>query len=177
MPRDAVSRTANVERTGRHKWVNKVEKIFSCRSLRYAGLMEKLWSFAVYYAAKLLFFILLRKTIYQRKRNLFEILLHETEIRLYLPFSDWFLKANRHGPFAVPNQLENVEYNLISVWFSKISKRGLRMFYRQLAFKYRKIMLFFYVYYAILLCSFVVEIYLCIVLKNNKMYVWFILVN
>ena len=22
MPRDAVSRTANVERTGRHKWVN-----------------------------------------------------------------------------------------------------------------------------------------------------------
>ena len=23
MPRDAVSRTANVERTGRHKWVNQ----------------------------------------------------------------------------------------------------------------------------------------------------------
>ena len=23
MPRDAVSRTANVERTGRHKWVNE----------------------------------------------------------------------------------------------------------------------------------------------------------
>ena len=25
MPRDAVSRTANVERTGRHKWVNVTE--------------------------------------------------------------------------------------------------------------------------------------------------------
>ena len=24
MPRDAVSRTANVERTGRHEWVNKI---------------------------------------------------------------------------------------------------------------------------------------------------------
>ena len=27
MPRDAVSRTANVERTGRHKWVNNVRRV------------------------------------------------------------------------------------------------------------------------------------------------------
>ena len=29
MPRDAVSRTANVERTGRHKWVNPHAEFFS----------------------------------------------------------------------------------------------------------------------------------------------------
>ena len=27
MPRDAVSRTANVERTGRHKWVNRDDEL------------------------------------------------------------------------------------------------------------------------------------------------------
>ena len=27
MPRDAVSRTANVERTGRHKWVNQQNQL------------------------------------------------------------------------------------------------------------------------------------------------------
>ena len=34
--------------------------------------------------------------------NLFEILLNETEIRLYLLFFDWFGTANER-PFAVPN--------------------------------------------------------------------------
>ena len=37
MPRDAVSRTANVERTGRHKWVNEYLyfKIVKKRSVRF----------------------------------------------------------------------------------------------------------------------------------------------
>ena len=30
MPRDAVSRTANVERTGRHKWVNMLGAVTRC---------------------------------------------------------------------------------------------------------------------------------------------------
>ena len=40
MPKDAVSRTANVERTGRHKWVNmhtritmSIEHVFQIRTL------------------------------------------------------------------------------------------------------------------------------------------------
>ena len=37
-PRDCVSRTANVERTGRHKWVNMPEKLFCL----YKGLLEVL---------------------------------------------------------------------------------------------------------------------------------------
>ena len=54
------------------------------------------------------------------QRFFFEILLSETEIRLYLPCSDWFGTANRHCPFTVTNQSENGKYNLISVWFNKI---------------------------------------------------------
>ena len=57
------------------------------------------------------------------QRNIFGILLNQTEIRLYLLFSDWFGTANRHCPFAVPNQSKNGKYNLISVWFKKISER------------------------------------------------------
>ena len=49
------------------------------------------------------------------QRNLFEILSNQTEIRLYLPFSDWFGTANGQCPFAAPNQSENRKYNLISV--------------------------------------------------------------
>ena len=45
------------------------------------------------------------------KRNLFEILLNLTEIRLYSPFSDWFATANGRL-FAVPYQSENGKYNL-----------------------------------------------------------------
>ena len=47
MPRDTVSRTANVERNGGHKWVKTHTEVF-----------------------------------------FLEILLNQTEIRLYLPFSD-----------------------------------------------------------------------------------------
>ena len=47
------------------------------------------------------------------QRNLFEILLNLTEIRLYLPFSDWFETANEHCPFVVSNQSENSKYNRI----------------------------------------------------------------
>ena len=34
---------------------------------------------------------------------------------------DWFGTANGRCPFAVPNQSVHGEYNLISVWFNKIS--------------------------------------------------------
>ena len=55
----------------------------------------------------------------------FEILSNQPEIRLYLPFSDWFGTANGQCPFAVPNQSVHGKYNLISGWFDKISKRFL----------------------------------------------------
>ena len=56
-------------------------------------------------------------------KNIFQISLNQTEIRFYLPFFDLFGTTNRQRPFAVPNQSENGKYNLISVWFNKISKR------------------------------------------------------
>ena len=65
-----------------------------------------------------------KKTSYSQG-NLFEILLNETEIRLYLPCTDWFGTANGHRSFDVPNQLKNDKCNLISVSFNKISKRFL----------------------------------------------------
>ena len=34
MPRDAVSRTSNVERTGRHKWVKNMESITESKSIQ-----------------------------------------------------------------------------------------------------------------------------------------------
>ena len=54
-----------------------------------------------------------------------EILSNKTEIRLYLPYFDWFEKENGHCPFAVPNQSIYVKYNQILYWFNKISKRFL----------------------------------------------------
>ena len=54
--------------------------------------------------------------------TLFEILLNQTEIRLYLTFSDWFGTVNGHCPFAVPNQSKNGKYNLISVWLKRFGK-------------------------------------------------------
>ena len=57
------------------------------------------------------------------QRNLFEILLNQTEIGLYLPFSDWF--GTKRTSFWFQIHPENGKYNLISVWFNKISKRFL----------------------------------------------------
>ena len=57
------------------------------------------------------------------QRNLFKILLNQTEIRLYLPYSDWFGAADGRSPFAVPNQSGNGKYNLISGWFNKIFEK------------------------------------------------------
>ena len=48
---------------------------------------------------------------------------NRTQIRLYLPCTDWFGPANGHCPFAVPNQSVHGKYNLIPVWYNKISKR------------------------------------------------------
>ena len=50
-----------------------------------------------------------------KPRNLFQILLNQTEIRLYLPCTHRFGTANGQRPFAVPNQSENGKYNHISV--------------------------------------------------------------
>ena len=60
------------------------------------------------------------ETDHTHRENLFKILLNQTAIRLYLPFSDRFW--NQTDFCLVPNQLENGKYNLISVWFSNISK-------------------------------------------------------
>ena len=38
------------------------------------------------------------------QRNLIEILLNQTEIRLYLSFSEWFGSTNGQFPFAILNQ-------------------------------------------------------------------------
>ena len=38
MPRDAVSRTANVERTGRHKWVNIFLELRNNKTDRHLGV-------------------------------------------------------------------------------------------------------------------------------------------
>ena len=48
-------------------------------------------------------------------KNHFEIVFNQLEIRLYLPFSDWFGTPNGQRPFSVPNQSENGKYNLILV--------------------------------------------------------------
>ena len=50
------------------------------------------------------------------EKYIFEILLNQTEIRLYLPCTDWFRTANGQCPL-------HGKYNLISVWFNKISKK------------------------------------------------------
>ena len=55
------------------------------------------------------------------QRNLFDILLNQPDIRLYLPFSDWF-GTQTDVSVCVPNQSKNGNYNLISGWFNKISR-------------------------------------------------------
>ena len=57
-------------------------------------------------------------------------LINQTEIRLYLPFSDWFgtkrmavwFGTENGRSFSAPNQSGNGKYNLISGWFNLISK-------------------------------------------------------
>ena len=51
-----------------------------------------------------------------------EILLNQPEIRLYLPFPDWF-ETQTDVSICVRNQSENGKYNLNSGWLKKISKR------------------------------------------------------
>ena len=82
------------------------------------------------------------------RRNLFEIALNQTEIRLHLPCTDWFGTANGHCPFTVPNHSVYGKYNLISVWFNKISNRFLCVYKRHfcVAFVY----LFLLIYYLFL---------------------------
>ena len=55
------------------------------------------------------------------QKNTFKILLNQPEIRLYLPFSDWF--GTKRTSFWCLNQSENGKYNMISGWFNKILKR------------------------------------------------------
>ena len=60
-------------------------------------------------------------------RNVFQILLNQTEIRLYLRLHRLIQNSKRTCPFAVPNYSENDKYNLISVWFDNIWKTFLRV--------------------------------------------------
>ena len=48
------------------------------------------------------------------QRNLFGILLNQTEIRLYLLWIDWFGTINGQCPFAVPNQSRKM---VNTIWF------------------------------------------------------------
>jgi len=52
--------------------------------------------------------------------NLFEVLLNQPGIRLYLAFFGWF--GSKRTSVKDPNQPENGKYNLISGWFNKNSK-------------------------------------------------------
>ena len=47
MPRDAVSRTANVERTSRHKWVK--QKYYNICGLKYSCLYIRIYIYTVTY--------------------------------------------------------------------------------------------------------------------------------
>ena len=70
------------------------------------------------------FFGIVRNQIIPHTQRIFlEILLIQTKIRLYVPFSDWFGTADGYYPFFVPNQSENGQYSLISVWSNNISER------------------------------------------------------
>ena len=51
-------------------------------------------------------------------RNFSKVLLNQPEIRLYLPYSDWF-GTQTYAVRLDPNQSENGKYNLISGWFNK----------------------------------------------------------
>ena len=53
------------------------------------------------------------------QKNLFEILLNQPEIRLYLTI--FRLILHQIDVRFVPNQSENGKYNLISGWFNNIS--------------------------------------------------------
>ena len=55
------------------------------------------------------------------QRNIFEILLNQTELRLHLPFSDW-LGTKRTVSICCAYQSENGRCHIISVWFNRISK-------------------------------------------------------
>ena len=50
------------------------------------------------------------------QRDLFYILLNQTQIRLYLPCTDCFETANGRCPFDVPNQSVYGKYNLICIY-------------------------------------------------------------
>ena len=62
------------------------------------------------------------KSFSKKKFQIFFLGLNQTEIRLYLPCTDWFRTASGLCLFAVPNQSVHDKYNLIRVWFTAIWK-------------------------------------------------------
>ena len=68
-------------------------------------------------------------TQYYTRRNLFSILLNQTKLRLYILFTIFRLIWIQTKFCLIPNQLDNVKYNLISVWFNKIRKTLLYDYY------------------------------------------------
>ena len=83
-----------------------------------------------------------RNICFFTKRNFHGNLSNQTEIRLYLPFSDWVWTTNEHCPFAMPNQSENGKYNLISVWFNKIPREKISLYVWEKKNKYGGIFFF-----------------------------------
>ena len=82
--RDAVSRTANVERTGRHKWVKNLHANTVSTFLPYCAMYKEKY-----------FFNLVKSTRNQNVFTIFRLIWSQTDVRLD------------------PNQLENGKYNLI----------------------------------------------------------------
>ena len=56
------------------------------------------------------------------QRNILQMAINQTEICLYLPFSDRFGTVNGHCSCAVQSLSEKGMYNLISFWFNKTWK-------------------------------------------------------
>ena len=79
-----------------------------------------LWN---YPEEEFLHYIFVPVTVTCTLTNLFEFLLIQTQIRLYLPGSDEF--GTKRMLICVPNQSVHGKYNLISVWIDKITKRFL----------------------------------------------------
>ena len=63
-------------------------------------------------------------SVAENLRNLFWILLSQTEIRLYLPFSDWFCLylPHRTGFRSVLNQAERWNHNPNMMWCNNIAR-------------------------------------------------------
>ena len=68
-PRDAVSWTANIERTGRHKWVNIRKNSLSSREPNNLVTNSINWSFMVHFVMHVTAIARWREMVYKRKQK------------------------------------------------------------------------------------------------------------